>query len=418
MECEFSIEDFRRQFPILNRPIRNGKSLIYLDNSATTQKPQCVIDKIVDFYSSYNANVHRGMYEFSEKATNEYEQVRHNLAEYFGVHNPNEIIFVRGATEAINLVAHSYGRKFLTVGDEILIGAAEHHANYLPWQVLGQEIGVERKIIPLNTDYDIDINQYENLFSRRTKLVTIQHISNVLGNINDIKTLSTIAHEHGAKILIDGACSLASEKINLEEIGCDFFVCSGHKGFGPTGSGFLFGKYDLLRDMPPYHTGGNIVNKVRFDGTSFKLPPTKFEAGTPDIAAVLGLGAAIDFLKKVDWKSARMYFSELVQHASKKAQSVPNIKIYGTAQNRSGVFSFNLIGIHAHDVATYLGNQGIAARAGTHCVQPLMQILGVPGTVRISLCLYNTKQEIDKATMALENCQDLFLKKRHSALAQ
>jgi cysteine desulfurase/selenocysteine lyase len=412
MGYEFSIEKFRKQFPILSKPLRNGNPLVYLDNSATTQKPQSVIDKIVDFYSTYNSNVHRGMYEFSERATNEYEQARHNVAEYLGVNNPNEIIFVRGTTEAINLVAYSYGRKFLTAGDEILIGTAEHHANYLPWQVLEQEIGVRRKVIPLNADYTIDIDQYEHLFSKRTKFVAIQHISNVLGTVNDIRALAAIAHAHEAKILVDGACSLASEKINLEEIDCDFFACSGHKGFGPTGSGFLFGKYDLLQDMVPYHVGGNIVNKVCFEKSSFKLPPTKFEAGTPDIAAVLGLGAAIDFLKEIDWKSAKAYFSELVQYASGKIRSIPGIKVYGTSKNQSGVFSFNLNDVHAHDVATHLGSRGIAIRAGTHCAQPLMQILGVSGTARVSLCLYNTKQEIDKAITALVDCLNIFTGKR------
>jgi cysteine desulfurase/selenocysteine lyase len=412
MGHEFSIEKFRKQFPILSKPLRNGNPLVYLDNSATTQKPQLVIDKIVDFYSTYNSNVHRGMYEFSEKATNEYERVRHDIAKYFDVNNPNEIVFVRGATEAINLVAYSYGRKFLTAGDEILIGAAEHHANYLPWQVLEQEIGIKRKIIPLNADYTIDIEQYEHLFSKRTKFVAIQHISNVLGTVNDIRMLGTIAHSHGAKILIDGACSLASEKINLEKIDCDFFACSGHKGFGPTGSGFLFGKYDLLQGMLPYHVGGNIVNKVHFEESSFKPPPTKFEAGTPDIAAVLGLGAAIDFLKEIDWKFARAYFSEVIQYASGKIRNVPGIKVYGTSKNQSGVFSFNLNNVHAHDVATHLGSRGIAIRAGTHCAQPLMQIFGVSGTARISLCLYNTKQEVDEAVIALEDCLNIFIGKR------
>ncbi|MDR2628806.1 MAG: cysteine desulfurase [Puniceicoccales bacterium] len=412
MGYEFSIEKFRKQFPILSKPLKSGNSLIYLDNLATTQKPQSIIDKIVDFYSTYNSNVHRGMYEFSERATNEYEQVRHSIAEYFGVNNPNEIIFVRGATEAINLVAYSYGRKFLTVGDEILIGAAEHHANYLPWQVLEQEIGVRRRIIPLNADYTIDMEKYEHLFSKRTKFVAIQHISNVLGSINDIRALGAIAHAHGAKILVDGACSLAAEKINLGEIDCDFFACSGHKGFGPTGSGFLFGKYDLLQAMLPYYVGGNMVNKVHFEESSFKLPPTKFEAGTPDIAAILGLGATIDFLKEIDWKFAKAYFFELVQYAGEKIRSIPGIKIYGTSKNQSGVFSFNLKDVHAHDVATHLGSRGIAIRAGTHCTQPLMQVLGVSGTARISLCLYNTKQEIDKAIIALGDCLNIFTGKR------
>jgi cysteine desulfurase/selenocysteine lyase len=408
MGPSFSPENFRAKFPILEKLLDSGKRLIYCDNLATTQKPACVINKIVDFYENYNANVHRGMYEISEKATDEYERTRSKIAKYFGVDNPAEFIFVRGTTEAINLVANTHGRKFLAKGDEILIGAAEHHANYLPWQVLEQEIGVVRKIIPLDRAGNIDMECYQSLFSKRTKLVAIQHISNVLGTVNDIKTLCEIAHGHGAKVLVDGACALACGRINLRDLDCDFFACSGHKGFGPTGSGILFGKYPLLRAMPPYNTGGNGVNVVSFDGSSFKPPPDRFEVGTPDIAAVIGLGATVDFLERLDWASAWRYLDELTRYLGHGLGRLPGVKIYGHAANKICVFSFNLEGVHCHDVATYLGNEGIAVRAGTHCAQPLMQHLGVPGSVRISMTLYNTREEVDKIVDVLGRCQAAF----------
>jgi cysteine desulfurase/selenocysteine lyase len=408
---KFSVEDFRSQFPILEKPLKNGKRLVFFDNLATTQKPQRVIDKIADFYGNYNANVHRGMYEFSERATREYEATRTKLANYFGVDNAKEIVFVRGATEAINLVAHSYGRKFLSAGDEVLVGAAEHHANYLPWQVLEREIGIRRKIIPLGGNFRLDFEKYKSLFSERTKFVAIQHVGNVLGGTNDIKVLAKIAHDAGAKILVDGACALAMHRVNLRELDCDFFACSGHKGFAPTGSGFLFGKYELLEKMPPYHVGGNIVNSVHFEGTSFKLPPDRFEAGTPDIAAVIGLGEAVSFLETIDWELARAHMANLSARMYDGLRSIPSAKIYGDSMDRNGIFSFNVDGVHAHDAATYLGNSGIAVRAGTHCAQPLMQILGVPGTVRISMGLYNTSEEIDATVAALGVCKKVFFAK-------
>jgi cysteine desulfurase/selenocysteine lyase len=403
----FSMKDFREQFPILSKPLRSGEPLIYLDNAATTQKPRVVVDAIVDFYSNYNSNVHRGGYEFGEIATAKYEQTRLAIADYFGVKNAREIVFVRGTTEAINLVAYSYCRNFLSAGDEILVGAAEHHANYLPWQALEREIGTVRKIIPLDKDYKIDVAKYENLFSRKTKFVAVQHINNVLGTVNDVGALCKIAHGNGAKILVDGANAMGVGGIDLHEMDCDFFACSGHKGFGPTGSGFLFGKYEILQTMPPFHTGGNTVNRVRFDETSFKLPPDKFEAGTPDIAAIIGLGEAVAFLKKMDWDSARTHMSLLRIRASEGLRTVSGIEIYGNTRYPSDVLSFNLRGIHAHDVATFLGHGGIAVRAGTHCAQPLMDILGVPGTIRISLCPYNTVDEIDTAISSMEKCRKI-----------
>jgi cysteine desulfurase/selenocysteine lyase len=408
MEQPFVVENFRKHFPILAKRLKTGKPLIYMDNAATTQKPQSVIDSIVDFYTNYNSNVHRGMYELSETATARYEEARRSIADFFGVKNSSEIVLVHGATEAINLVAFSYGRHFLSAEDEILIGAAEHHANYLPWQVLESEIGIRRKIIPLDGEYNIDLERYGNSFSGRTKLVAIQHVSNVLGTANDVKLMSKIAHENGARILIDGACSLGSGGIDLYDVDCDFFACSGHKGFGPTGSGFLFGKYEILRAMPPFHTGGSMVNRVEFEGTDFKLPPAKFEAGTPGISAAIGLGEAVTFLKEINWSSAREHLSSLTRYAYNKLRAIKGIKVYANSNGKNGVMSFNLDGVHCHDVATYLGSEGVAVRAGTHCVQPLMDALGVPGTVRISMSLYSTEDEVDVAIRAIENCGKIF----------
>jgi cysteine desulfurase/selenocysteine lyase len=330
------------------------------------------------------------------------------VAKFFNADRPDEIIFLRGATEAINLVAYGYGRKFLTAGDEILVGAAEHHANYLPWEILESEIGILRRVIPLDGDGDVDLDGYDRLFSKRTKLVAIQHIGNVTGAINDVAAMAKIAHGHGAKILVDGACSICNGGVDLAEIDCDFFACSGHKGFAPMGSGFLFGKYDLLRAMAPYQVGGNVVVGVRPKGTSYKLPPDRFEAGTPDVAAVVGLGAAIDFLRTVDWPSAREYLDKLLDHLGESLRRMPGVVVYGNPRRRTCALSFNLKGIHCHDVATYLGNGGIAIRAGTHCAQPLMHLLGIPGTARFSLALYNTVEEIDTAVAVLDRCRVAF----------
>lgn len=405
MELQFSVENIKQQFPIFQRPNAHGKRLIWLDNASTTQKPQCVINAIVDYYTCYNSNIHRGIYEFSEKASMKYEEVRSKVANYFGVHNLDEIVFVRGATEGINLVASSYCRKFLKKDDEILIGAAEHHANYLPWQVLDKEIGVCRKIIPLTNAGDIDLDAYEKLFTKKTKFVAVQYISNVLGSKNDIGLLTTIAHNHGAKILIDGASALNVCQPQLDSVDCDFFVCSGHKGFGPTGSGFLFGKYSLLEQMVPYQTGGDMVNKVTFEESTFKNPPYRFEAGTPDVAAVIGMGVAIDFLLSIDHVGAQKHLKMLTDYLTQSLRECSNIMVYGDPIDRSGIVSFNMNGCHPHDVATFLANDGIAVRAGTHCAQPLMELLSVPGTVRVSLAIYNTIQDIDDLMTSIDKVQ-------------
>ena len=403
---KFDAENFRENFPILQKLLPGRQKLVYFDNCATTQKPQVVIDKIAEFYSRFNANVHRGLYDFSEHATESYEQTRSKVANYLGIKNRDEVIFTHGTTEAINLVAESYCKHFLTKGDEILVGTAEHHANYLPWQALEQEIGIVRKSIPLNADSSIDFDAYESLFSEKTKFVAVQHISNVLGVKNDVTQIAKIAHAHGAKILIDGASTLAFERPNISNIDCDFFACSAHKGFGPMGVGLLAGKYELLDQMPPYQVGGGIVNKVNFDQTTYQLPPHKFEPGTPDVAAVIGFGATIDFLENIDWDSAKEYLAYLNGYCFAKLQKIPTIQLY--ARPDLPIISFNLTNVHSHDVATYLASKGIAVRAGTHCAQPLMRTLGCPGTVRISLALYNTTAEIDFVIATIAECAKRF----------
>ena len=403
----FSVEEFRENFPILHKPSSRGKPIVYLDNAATTQKPQCVIDAVTDFYTNCNSNIHRGLYELAETATLKYENTRKKAAKYLNV-DTDEIIFVRGTTEAINLVANCYVRKFLNADDEIIVGAAEHHSNYLPWQILGKEIGIKRKIAPLTETGEIDIDVFFKLFTKKTKFVAIQHSSNVLGNTNNISELTKIAHENGAKILIDGASSLLHSTVDLKKIDCDFFACSGHKCYAPMGVGILFGKYDLLESMCPYQVGGNTVNKVNFESSIFKLPPQKFEAGTQDIASVIGLGAAIDFLESVDRDEMDNYFNELCKYTFDRLSNLPFVKMYSKPKKMSGVFSFNIEGIHSHDVATLLGINNIAIRAGTHCAQPLMQLLGVPGTARASLAQYNKFEEIDIMIDSLIKCKKAF----------
>lgn len=410
MSDAISVVEFRKLFPIFQELVSEGHPLVYLDNSATTQRPQVVIDAIVDFYTHYNSNVSRGVYDASARATLAYERCRQKIAHWIHANQPEEVVFTRSATEAINLVASSWGRHYLFPGDEILIGAAEHHSNYLPWQQLSQERGLVRKIIPLKETGDIDEAAYENSFTEKTRLVVIQHISNVLGSINPIERLTEIAHAHGAKIMIDGACSLLHERINVRTIDCDFFACSGHKGYGPFGGGFLYGKYNLLDKMPPYQTGGNTPVHVAFDRTTYKRPPDRFEAGTPDVAAVIGMEAAIDFLAEYSTPAMSAHFKALVDYTQMQLQNVEGLHLYGNPMKKAGIFAFNLVGIHAHDVATFLGHYGIAVRAGTHCAQPLAAALGIPGSVRVSLAWYNTPQEVDFLVDQLNRCRREFLK--------
>jgi cysteine desulfurase/selenocysteine lyase len=347
------------------------------------------------------------MYDFAIRATDAYELARSRIAKYFNV-SDREIAFTYGATDGMNMLAASYGRSFLTKGDEVLIGAAEHHSSYLPWKILCAEIGASVKIIPLVGEWhELDVDSYGSMFSGRTKLVVIQHISNVLGNVNDIGLLSKIAHKNGAKIVIDGAASLAHGPIDLRDVGCDFFVTSGHKAFGPSGSGFMFGKYDLLESMPPFRLGGRMVNEVSFENVAYKLPPERFEAGTPDIAAVIGFGECVEFLSEIDWNSAGRYLSNLSEYCRDGLREIEDLVPYGSWE--AGIFSFNISGIHCHDVATILAKRDIAIRAGHHCAQPLMNLLDTAGTARVSLCLYNTAEEVDSIVDALKTCKSYFV---------
>ncbi len=401
----FDVYGFRKEFPLLTN---KGSSLVYVDNASTTHKPSRVIEKISDFYKNHYANVDYSMYDLSEYVSSAYNDVRRLVASFCNV-DEKEIIFTSGATEGMNLLASSYSQAFLSKNDEIIIGSAEHHSSCLPWMRIAKLIGAKIKWIPLTGKYfEVDIDKYKTLFNKSTKLVVIQHSSNVLGNINDIKLLSNIAHNNGANIVVDGAASLLHGNLNLKEIDCDFFVTSGHKCFGPSGSGFVFGKYDLLKEMPPYRVGGRMVERVNFDDISYKLPPERFEAGSANIASIIGFGETIKFIQSVDCSATKNYFRKLIEYTRNELQLVPNIIPFGSGKN--GVFSFNIKNVHAHDIATILATKGIAIRAGNHCAQPLMRILKTGGTARISLAPYNTKEEIDFIVKSLQYCCKYFFK--------
>jgi cysteine desulfurase/selenocysteine lyase len=402
----FDVDDFRSLFPILSSPVRQRVKLVYVDNAATSQKPMCVIEMISDFYKSYNSNINYGMYDFSILATEAYNSARLKIAKYCGVAG-GEIVFTYGTTDGMNMLASSYGGCFLKKNDKVLIGAAEHHSSYLPWKILCQNIGAKIEIIPLvGARHELDVGAYESMFDANTKLVVVQHISNVLGNVNDVRLLSDIAHRNGAIIAVDGAASLIHGSVDLRDMDCDFFVTSSHKAFGPSGVGFLFGRRNLLEAMAPYRVGGRMVDEVTFDGERYKSPPERFEAGTPNISAVIGFGNSIDFLSRIDWNSARQHLNDLSDHCRNRLSEIDELVTYGSGN--AGIFSFNVSNIHCHDVATILASHGIAIRAGHHCAQPLMNLLKVSGTARISLCLYNTKEEIDFIADTLKTCKSYF----------
>lgn len=399
----FDVAAFRSNFPLIRK---SADSLVYVDNASTTQKLGCVIRAVLDFCENHYANVDYSMYELSRYSSQLYDDAREVIAKYCCV-SPKEVIFCSGATEGMNLLASCYSRAFLSKGDEILIGSAEHHSSCLPWREVAKINGCAVRYIPLiGENYSIDLDAYKSLFSKKTKLVVIQHSSNVLGNFNDIMLMTQIAHENGAHIVVDGAASLMHGPMNLSEIECDFFIASGHKCFGPSGSGIVFGRYDLLKKMPPYRLGGRMVDKVTFDEVTYKLPPECFEAGSPNILSVVGFGEAVKFLSTIDWGGAGKYFRELTEYTRDQLGTIPDLALYGSGE--SGVFSFNIKNMHAHDVATILGTKGIAIRAGNHCAQPLMSILGVNGTARISLSLYNTKKEVDFIIDSLKVCSKYF----------
>ncbi|HEY8389086.1 MAG TPA: cysteine desulfurase [Parasegetibacter sp.] len=392
--ADYDVEAIRQHFPILKRLVK-GKPLVYLDNAATTQKPQEVIDALVNYYTQYNANIHRGIHSLAEEATAAFEAARDTAREFLGASSREEIIFTRGTTEGINLVAYTWGRQNLKEGDEIIISTMEHHSNIVPWQVICMEKGAKLKVVPISDNGELLMEEYKGLLNSRTRLVSIAHVSNALGTINPVEDIISLAHQAGALVLIDGAQSAVHLDINVQQMNCDFFVCSSHKVYGPTGVGVLFGRKDLLEGMNIFQGGGEMIKEVSFERSTYNDLPYKYEAGTPNIADVIAFKAAIDFVTSVGKQKIAAYEQELLEYATGQLQQIEGLRIIGTATNKASVISFVLENIHPQDAAILLDNQGIAVRTGNHCTQPLMQRFGIPGTIRASFAMYNTKGEID-----------------------
>jgi cysteine desulfurase/selenocysteine lyase len=403
----FDVESIREDFPILKQLVR-GKPLVYLDNAATSQKPAAVIDAMTRYYSADNSNIHRGVHLLSERATKEYEEARVKVQGFINAAQAREIIFVRGTTEAINLVANSYGRANVKPGDEILITAMEHHSNIVPWQLLCEETGARLRVAPINDDGELILEEFEKLLNERTKLVSMAHISNALGTINPVRGIVEIAHNHNVPVMIDGAQAAPHTSIDVQELDCDFYAFSGHKVYGPTGIGVLYGKANLLDAMPPYQGGGDMIASVTFEKTTYNALPYKFEAGTPNIAGTIGLGAAIDYVNQLGLERIARYEEELLAYGTKALSPISGLRLIGTAREKAGVLSFVLEGIHPHDVGTILDREGIAIRTGHHCAMPLMDRFGVPATARASLAFYNTRQEIDALVAGINKVREVF----------
>jgi len=400
-------ERIREDFPILCQLVR-GKSLVYLDNAATTQKPHIVLCSLNQFYGCCNSNIHRGVHFLSELATRQYEDGREKVRSFINARSTREVVFVRGATEGINLVAYSYGQEFLKEGDEIIISAMEHHANIVPWQVVCQKTGAKLRVIPMNGRGELLMDEYARLLNERTKIVAVTHVSNALGTVNPAREITRLAHEAGAVVLVDGAQSVAHFGADVQEIGCDFFVFSGHKVFAPTGIGVLYGREELLERMPPYQTGGDMIASVTFEKTTYNALPYKFEAGTPNIGGVIGLGAALDYVTSVGLENVQPYEAALLNYATERLDSIKGIRIIGTAAERAGVLSFIMDCAHPHDIGTILDSEGIAIRTGHHCAQPVMQCFGIPATARASFALYNTQEDIDALVRGLQKVAEVF----------
>jgi cysteine desulfurase/selenocysteine lyase len=403
----FDVEKIRADFPILQQQV-NGKPLVYLDNAATSQKPRQVIETLDTYYQEYNANIHRGVHTLSEKGTAVYEAAREKVKTFLNAESTKEIIFVRGATEAINLVAQSFGRNTISAGDEIIITELEHHSNIVPWQILCEQTGAKLNYIPINDAGELILEEYEKLLNKNTRIVAIGHISNALGTINPIKKIIDMAHAVGAKILVDGAQAVPHTKVNVKELGCDFYVFSGHKLFGPTGIGVLYGKEALLDAMPPYQSGGDMIQTVSMIKSTYNSLPYKFEAGTPHIAGVIGLGAAIDYVNELDLTVTAQYENELLDYANEQASQISDLKFVGTAKDKTSILSFTLGRIHPHDIGTILDGEGVAVRAGHHCAMPIMERFGIPATARASFAFYNTLAEVDALILAIDKCQKVF----------
>ena len=403
----WDVEKVRKDFPVLSQTV-NGKPLVYLDNAASSQVPQSVIDRTSKYLAEEHSNIHRGVHYLSQNATTAYEAAREKVKRFINAPDVKECIFVRGTTEGINLVAHSYGKAFINEGDEIIVSQMEHHSNIIPWQVAAEERGATIRVIPMNERGELIIDEYENLLNERTKMVAIAHVSNSLGTVNPIKDMIATAHKYGVPVCVDAAQSVPHFPVDVQELDADFFVFSGHKMFAPTGSGVIYGKRKWLDQMPPYQTGGGMIRTVSFEKTTYAPIPEKFEAGTPAIAAGIGLGAAIDYINAIDFEAAAAYEHELLEYATQRLSDIPEVKIIGTAANKASVLSFTIEGIHPHDIGTILDQQGIAVRAGHHCAQPVMQFFDVPATARTSFAFYNTHEEVDKLADAIQKVIEVF----------
>ena len=401
------IEKVRADFPILDLHV-SGKPLVYLDNAASSQMPQAVIDRIVCYQTAEHSNIHRAVHYLSELATKEFEAARVKVQHFLKAKESREIIFTRGTTEAINLVMHGYGRAFIGKGDEIILSGLEHHANIVPWQMLAQEKGAILRVIPMNDAGELLIDEFEALFSEKTKFLALTHVSNALGTVNPVKKMIAFAHRHGVPVLLDGAQAAPHQPVDVQDLDCDFYAFSGHKMCGPTGIGVLYGKAKLLEKMQPFQGGGDMILSVTFEKTTYNVIPSKFEAGTPPIMAAIGLGAAIDYLHGIGLANIEAYEKQLLDYATERVSALAGVRIIGTAAKKAAVLSFEIKGVHPHDVGTILNDEGIAIRTGHHCAQPVMQRFHVPATARASFAFYNTKQEIDKLVNGIRKVQEMF----------
>jgi len=401
------VEKIREDFPILRQRV-HGKPLVYLDNAATSQKPQAVLDAVSGYYSRDNSNVHRGIHFLSERATLAYEGARAKVRAFVNASEDREIVFVRGTTEGINLVARTYGKKFLKAGDEIVISAMEHHSNIVPWQMLCEEVDARLRVVPINDQGELLLGEFQALLTEKTKLVSVVHVSNALGTVNPVKRIIEMAHRQGIPVLLDGAQAVPHLRVDVQELDCDFYLFSGHKLFGPTGIGVLYGKARWLEAMPPYQGGGDMILSVTFEKTVYNELPYKFEAGTPHVAGVVGLGAAIDYVTGIGMEAITAYEGELLAYATETISALPGVRMIGTAKDKASVLSFILAGVHAHDIGTILDQEGIAIRTGHHCAMPVMQRFGVPATARASFSFYNTKKEIDALVAGVQKVRKVF----------
>jgi len=402
----FDVERVRADFPILSTEV-HGRPLVYLDNAATSQKPRAVIDAILRYYQGTNANVHRGVHYLSETATEDYEAARRTAQQFIHAPHLHEIIFVRGTTEGINLVAHTFGRMRVGAGDEVLITGMEHHSNIVPWQILCNEKGAKLRVAPINDDGELRLDEFAKLLGPKTKLAAVTHVSNALGTINPLRRMVELAHAQGVPVLVDGAQAVPHMKVDVQDLDCDFYTFSGHKVYGPTGIGVLWGKTALLESMPPYQGGGDMISSVTFEKTSYNKLPYKFEAGTPDIAGVIGLGAALTYVTGLGIDNIAAHEHDLLGYATEKLEAIPGLRIIGTAKEKAGVVSFVMENAHPHDIGTILDQEGIAIRTGHHCSQPIMERFGVPATARASFAVYNTRSEVDALARGIEKVREV-----------